>query len=377
MKKYINYICLSSCFIICGCIIEFSPKGIDETSDILVVEGLITDYESIITLSRSSHLTDERWSGWSLSSYVLDAEVYIEECDDSNVINEWRANIDIQSLPPRYTIENGKLDPNSRYRLRIEIEETEETNIYFSELSYPIITPEIDSIFWMKRPGHQVMIYVASQSHNNENMYYCRSFREDWEIQSLFYIEDYPFYCWNYLINNELLLFSNERTVSGQSVGIITNIDPTHRKLSTLYRITVKQNALSKRAYDYFSNIKKNVVQTSGIFAPIPSELRGNIFCENDPNIPVIGFVEVSTTTQNHKFIAQSDGAYEEIIRSACIPILESDLVEYYGEVPRNYVLLPDPPELDAPPPHYVQIQCVDCTFFGTEDVPDDWPYNL
>lgn len=38
------------------------------------------------------------------------------------------------------------------------------------------------------------------------------------------------------------------------------------------------------------------------MFAPIPSEMKGNIRCVTDPEVPVIGFVEVATVTRLKRF---------------------------------------------------------------------------
>ena len=70
-----------NCF--CGCIDEYKAKGIKEATDILVVEGVITDYESIITLSRSANISEEHTS----LNYVDNAQVYVE-CDDGT---QWSA----------------------------------------------------------------------------------------------------------------------------------------------------------------------------------------------------------------------------------------------------------------------------------------------
>jgi hypothetical protein len=350
-------------FLLCGCITEYRATGIDELSDILVVEGVITDDESVITLSRSVFLTEE-----TSQVPVDNAKVYLE-CDDGTLFHSEPPNRDYWLV--RYVIKNGQLDLNRKYQLKIEIGEHK----YSSDFSHPINTPEIDSVFWVKRGrGQPVMIYVSTRVPDNKILYYRWSYREDWEIHSELQMEDYPYYCWNKENSRDILIGSAERTIFGQMTGKITEMPPTSRRLSVLYRIDVKQNAISKRAYDYFANIKKNAEQTGSIFAPVPSELRGNIVCATDPDRPVIGYVDVSMTTQKRRYIKRSDNVYE-------LPHWECDLIPgdslmVEGEIPSTYVqFVPSDPTMLDPllENMYVHIKCVDCTQHGTELKPDDW----
>ena len=365
--------------ILCGCITDFNATGIDELADILVVEGIITDDESTITLSRSVNLTEESFGDY----YVDHARVYIE-CDDGT---QWEAepSLDGTLRNGRYTIQTGPLNPDRKYRLKIEIEEVDSTGIrstfeYCSDYSNSIKTPEIDSVFWAKRgQGQPVAIYVATHEPEGKVLFYRWSYKEDWEINSQYFVEGYPYYCWNVGKNSDLLIGSAEKTVFGKLTDIVAEISPSDRKLSVLYRITVKQNAISKRAYTYFANVKKNVEQTGSIFAPIPSELRGNIICTTDPDRPVIGYVDVSSTTQKHCYILRRD-VYEVpySLRQECEEISRDSLLSLYdGEIPDNYILLNPVPVSPDDFPFYARAQCVDCSYYGTADQkPDDWPNN-
>jgi len=389
MNRKLSIISLCFCLILCGCITEYEPTGVEELADILVVEGIITDDETTITLSRSLSLSGE--SGYSSSSplYVDNAEVYVE-CDDGT---QFLADLFAISRNGKYTIKTGKLNPERKYRLKIEIEEMDynsgdcqldvwggitcptKTCEYSSDFAYPIITPEIDSIFWTKRGrGQPVNIHVATHSPNFEVLYYRWSYKEDWEVNSTYYLVNYPFYCWGSGGSRELLLGSAEKTVFGRVMDRLIEMSPSDRKLSVLYRIDVKQNVISKRAYDYFANIKKNAELSGSIFAPVPSELRGNITCTTDQDRPVIGYVDISTTTQKLRYI-RSWEVYERP-RSDCDLVPRDSLLKWYnGEIPDHYVVYPEPPP-SAPVETYVPIQCVDCSYYATARKPDDWPNN-
>ena len=369
-----------SSFILGGCITDFNPKGIDGQADMLVVEGIITDDESMFTLSKSLQLTVEENDA---DSYRINfAKVYVE-CDDGT---SWQSDSDTGDNG-RYTVKTGPLNPARKYRLKIEIEEPDcngnqlpcpvKTFEYVTGFSAPIQTPAIDSVFWRKRDrGHPVMIYVATHAPDNSVMYCRWSYREDWQINSEYISPDYPYICWNMANSNDLLLGSAEKTVYGQLTGMLTEKSPSERRFSVLYRIDVTQNAISKQAYDYFANVRKNVRQTGGIFAPIPSEIRGNITCTTDPDRPVIGYVEVSTTAGERLYISNQE-VYEPPF-STCRLLNRAELCEELGvapafcglfEIPNWYV--PLEAALEA---YYIRIECVDCTRFGTVQKPDDWP---
>ena len=378
--RLFNFYCLLSTLIISGCVTEYKATGIDEISNILVVEGFITDNESIIRLSRSVNLADD-----PNSSNVHNAKVYLQ-CDDGTQLSA--SNLYLG----RYDISNENLDPHRKYRIKIEVEEPDldcisndnnETSCptkiyeYYSEYTHPIITPEIDSLFWIKRGGGQpVMIHVATGALNVEEQYYLWSFKEDWEINAIEFIYGYPYYCWNTANNTEILLGTSDKNVAGQLIEKITEISSANMKLSVLYRIDIKQNTISKQAYNYFNNIKKNVEQMGTIFAPTPSEIKGNVTCITDPRKPVIGYVEVSTTTYKRLYIDAID-VYEPSNTLDCTKYSESDLRAMYPGDPE----LPwFPPSfyirvLDGDfPPVYILHRCIDCRFYGTLIRPNDWP---
>jgi len=337
--------------------------------DILVVEGVITDDETVITLSRSVNLSEES----SFSASVNNAVVFVE-CDNGT---QWQA--ESNNFNGQYIIKMGQLDLDSKYRLKIDIDEHE----YCSDFSYPVKTPEIDSIFWRKRGnGQPVILYVATHEPEQKVSYFRWSYREDWEVRGIrnYTHHGYPYYCWNSSSNSDLLLGSTEKTVYGQLADILIKIASSDVRLSELYRIIVKQNVVSKRAHDYYTNIRKNSQLNGSIFAPTPSELRGNIACITDPGRPVIGYVEVSTTAaKKQRFISRSDNLYEyePPPYMDCTEYSLSGLKEKYGG---NYMpTYPYVPLIvrEGQEPSYIQGQCVDCTLLqkgNTIQKPDDWP---
>lgn len=137
-----------------------------------------------------------------------------------------------------------------------------------------------------------------------------------------------------------------------------------------MYYVKVRQNSIREAAYKYFTNIQKNSEQAGGIFSPIPMEIQGNIRCVSDPDVPVIGYTEVSTTVKKEVFIPSPNDLYEE-------PAFECyTLKEQYDEIPDNYMpygFYNDPPGVEWF--FYGPKTCVDCRIAGgTKNRPAFWP---
>jgi len=353
--------------ILCGCITEFEAKDINEMEGILVVEGIITDDESVITLSQSKGLTYDD-NILDISPYhVNGAKVYIE-CDDGT---QWSALVPPDSKSGgQYAIKTGKLNPERQYRLKIEHEEHK----YHSEFAYPMATSEIDSVFWTKRGnGQPVNIHVATHAPDSMIHYYRWSYTEVWEVRAKVYLLGFPFYCITTSKSGEILLGTNEGTAFGRLIEIIAKIPPTDNRFMFMYRMDVAQHAISKRAYDYYTNVKKNSRQTGNLFAHIPSELKGNISCITDPGRPVIGYMDVSSAAQKRLYI--NFEVYED--PNLMIPEQfrkpECNLI-YYWFVPNFIWYVLYRPDL------YIDIRCVDCQAAGgtsIKELPDDWPYQF
>ena len=383
MKRSLSicfYAVILHCFFLFGCITKWEAKETDEFAGILVVEGIITDDQSVIRLSQSKGLSYKDYGLDQSPYHVTDAKVYIE-CGDGT---QW--GVTAQNLG-EYTIETGKLNPERQYRLKIEHEKHE----YLSEFACPMVTPEIDSVFWTKRGSNQpVNIHVAMHVPDSMMQYCIWKYREDWEIIPYYTMDEkcprcdisvgsmdncpicgfeivrrYPSFCWNKEFNREVLLGSTEKT-GGRLVEQITQMRPTDIQLEILYRIEVMQNAICKRAYDYFTNIKKNAQQTGGIFSQIPMELRGNMICATDQSRTVIGYVDVSTVMRKKLWITRLDDAFEREL-FYCREYFYWELMRLFPNgVPLEYIYNGYA---------YVFISCVKCTYGGASiQSPDGWP---
>lgn len=360
---------LSLCLLLflSGCIDEFRPKGIDQTSDILVVEGTITDQTTTIRLSTSVGINDTLTNATQIHYAVVNIE-----CDNGSIFKASEYAPD-----GNFRITNGKLLTDAKYRLRIEYNGKE----YQSTFLTPVQTPEIDSVSVLKKAkGEPVIVSVSTHDSQNDIRYYRWSFKEIWEINATMFtdgrinddgsIEYYDhltsnnrYYCWDRDSSKTLLLASSELLTSNTiHQKKLMEFSPSDSRISVLYYINVRQNMIRKEAYDYFTNLQKNIEQTGSIFAPIPSEMKGNITCTTDPDLPVIGYIEVSKETVLERFISPA-GLYETPF-SLCEEVEDPMLLDG----PYNIVSF-------EPIRTYAPLRCIDCLYLGgKKNRPDFWP---
>jgi len=367
MYRYI--LLFISLFSLQGCISDYVPKDIDEISDLLVITGTITNRESIFKLSRSVELSDYL----SDANLVNNAIVSVEVDDGTNITGNSIGN-------GEYSVSTGTLNPDKKYRLCISVDGED----YQSDFLSPLYTPEIDNISTEKRSqGSPVFITVSTHDPNNQSNYYRWIYEENWEIKSDLaaqagYIDGQftlfdlstslnTYYCWGKDNSKKLSLGSSDKlTENIISNKRIIEIPCSHDKLSILYHVAVKQIQIRKEAYDYFSNLQKNVEQTGSIFAPVPSEMKGNISSVTNPELPVIGFIEVSTITSKELFVPENGELYEPKL-SNCFQTITTD--PYLGLPIYIYA----PPEIS-----YAEGRCVDCRTRekASKKKPDFWPTN-
>lgn len=364
------YILLIASLFLSACISEFTPDVEVVDDEILVVDGTITDSITTIKLSRSYALNERS----AKTNPVGNAVVYVETSGGftfpASLQTDWGT----------YKIMVGKLDVDSMYRIRIEWNEEQ----YFSEFLSPVVSPPIDSIHYRKQgPGAPLEIMVNSEGNEAGSRYYRWTFNETWEYTAELYAtgaydaekEEYfeydekygprnpRYYCWQDNHSISLLL---ENTVQLKENKIIdkkiAEIPSGYKRISHLYFIEVTQYSIGREAYDYFTNLQKNMDDMGSIFAPVPSEMNGNIRCLNK-DIPVIGYVEVCIPTRRSIYINREQAQYEKPFKDCDV---EATPTLGYG------IYLYD--KLGGVT-HYAPYECIDCTYSGGTNIkPDFWP---
>jgi hypothetical protein len=373
MKIYILPFWFIFVFSTVSCIEEYIPSGIETMDNMLVIDGMITNNESIFHLSKSMGVNDSTIRG-EIKHPVNNATVFIETNDGQQFPG-------VFTREGGYTIPTGDLSADTQYRLFVSLDNKE----YASEYLTPIFTPEIDTIEAMKKgDGEPVTIHVSIHDPKDQSNYYLWSFDEHWEVRAeMFASHDYidgelvrfdsyrapnNYYCWGKDFSRKILLGSSEKLAENIIYQQkVTEIPCNDDKISRLYYIDVAQKQIRKEAYDYLKNKEDNNNRSGSIFGPVLSEMNGNITCLTNPEESVIGYIEVATTTHKGVFV-DGEGLYESDptklrwCQEWTFPFLinETYAILIYGE-------------------SYAPRSCVDCRlkYKATKNKPNFWPTDV
>jgi hypothetical protein len=211
------------------------------------------------------------------------------------------------------------LDNTKQYRLRIK---TTGGKVYLSDLVDAKISPPIDSIGYNVQ-GAGIQIYANTHDPNNNSHYYKYTFRETWQYNAMYksnYIFSYKdtsmhlrtpaqqvYSCFGSDTSAHTVLSST--AALGQDVAYqvpVTTIDGTSEKIETKYSILLRQQVITRQAYDFYQNLKKNTEDLGNIFDAQPSLLVGNMHNLADAAEPVIGYISAGTTQQKRIYIVKS-----------------------------------------------------------------------
>lgn len=299
------------CFILltamyAACKKPYNPKIINSNNNYLVVEGVINtgNDSTFFKLTRTVNIAD----GVSPTG-VNNCAVTVE--------NEEGNSFTLQQIGSgKYAIGPMNLDPTKKYRLHIKTDDGKE---YASDYTASKATPPIDSIGFIPQ-GNNLHIYVNTHDATNNSRYYHWDFAETWRFHAKYqsnYIVDpdsnklrlrnsdeQSYYCFTGDASSNILIGSSAKLSQDviYQAPLIT-IPAESEKIETRYSILVRQYALTKEAYAFWENIKKNTEQLGSIFDAQPSQLMGNIHCISNPAEPVIGYISVTNVQSKRVFI--------------------------------------------------------------------------
>lgn len=353
----------------------YEPAAIHVTTNFLVVEGVLNSGpdSTYFTLSRTKSITDTTFT----IIPETHATIFIED-DAGN-------SRTMQSLGNgKYGIEPLKMDQARSYRLTI----LTGSSVYHSDYVAVKQTPPIDSISWAQPDN--LTFYVNTHDPTNSTRYYRWEYDEAWQYQTP-YESFYKFQngmildrdsselvhdCYRFATSNDIILATsaqlNEDIIT--QVPLVT-IPQNSRKVSVKYSLHIKQYALTEDAFKYWQLLKKNTQQLGTLFDAQPSQLTGNLHCENNPTEPVIGFVSASSVQEARMFVNTFNLRNWQITPEVICSVM---ILGSFQEA-ANYII--GHPEFE---PAYAVTgggmaisthKCVDCRLLGgTNQKPAFWP---
>lgn len=307
MKKIVFYITVATILTtIYSCQKPLDIKATDSNANVLVVEGFINTADSTkISLSRTIVIGNK-----TVANPELNALVTLENATGPIAI--------LQQLGKGlYATPSLVLDNTKQYRIRIR---TNNGKIYLSDLTDAKITPPIDDVGY-DVTNNGISIYANTHDATNKSRYYLYNYEETWEFTTL-YASQYRTngtaivqrttaervdHCYGYQPSINIVLASTAAlTQDVVYQAPITNVVSNSEKLSIKYSILVTQTALTKEAYAFWDNLRKNTEKLGSIFDAQPSQLTGNIHNVTDVSEPVIGYISAGTKQSKRIFITKA-----------------------------------------------------------------------
>jgi hypothetical protein len=300
---------------LCTCIEPYEPK-LRGYENLLVVEGLVTDENASYSVKLSSTMGNQDEVPVKISGAVL---FLTDGGGQKYYLTEWKSGL----YKTDSTIFRGH--PGEIYTLHINSNGREyQSDPYIME---PV--PDIDSIYFEKQhvlvnnateTVDGIMIYLDSE--DGENEYFRWDFEETWKFRvpnpkKYIYINDSNIipvsrindFCWKSKKSDEVMVQSVSRNQGGRIKSVPVNFIASDKsdRLLIQYSIVVKQYSISKKEFDFWSNMKKVNESGGDIFATQPFPVISNIHNINDPDEKVLGYFQVSAMRERRKNILFRD----------------------------------------------------------------------
>jgi Domain of unknown function (DUF4249) len=376
---------------ILGCILygiacrqPYTPPVQPGNANYLVVSGFLNagSDSTIITLSRTRNLGDSVPNIPELHAQV-------------SVLGSSGETLPLAELSNGvYASAILSLNPAETYKLEIL---TSDGKKYLTDSLTVIPTPAIDSISWKQDTTSSsnklgVTVYATTHDPQNNTRYYRWEYLETWEYHSnydsyFFYANDsiqarpfdqHIYYCWKSQPSTSLSLATSAKLSQDLIFeNPITFIPIGDQKLGYNYSILVTQFALSKEAYEYWDNLKKNTELTGSIFDPQPSQVLGNIHCVTNPDEPVLGYISATSVQKQRIFINNNSlqhWGYQTLPPGCTQFRVPDDSVQYYFH--SNIYLITTQVPITLGGGYYgAGSACVDCQEQGGNTTkPSYWP---
>jgi hypothetical protein len=117
--------------------------------------------------------------------------------------------------------------------------------------------------------------------------------------------------CWQTLESKDIKLGSTIKLSADIIKEVPVNvIDIATNKLYFGYSILVKQYALSREAFEYWTDLAKTTQGTGSLFDPQPSQVTGNIRNKANNKELVFGYFSAAVEQKQRIFIKAQLGAY-------------------------------------------------------------------
>lgn len=302
-------------FLLCGsCVEPFEPL-LEESQEVLVISGMISDQPGRheITVSLSSPYREPVFQG-------VDFCMVAVEDQEGNMIHYTNIGegVYVADLPDSF------LDVGDAVSLQVI---TPDDKVYRSSYDTIFACPQLDRVYYelgqqetpdpeFTRPGIQFYLDMLGEPTDSKNIIW--QVEETWEYWASLFgthimrgyadVEEFRsnavFRCWKHAPLNHIYIGST-RSLSANEMRRL----PLHfvsnetDRLSVTYSLHVKQQSLSSEAYDYWQRMNDQSVESGGLYEKQPASVAGNIYNVDDPEEVVLGCFYATQFREERLFI--------------------------------------------------------------------------
>jgi hypothetical protein len=301
MKSRYLVITFVAISLIAGCITQFIPET-DEATNLLVVEGMITDQYRIykIKISRSLPL------GKYISPKPLKG-CKVTITDENNIV------YNLKEYPTgTYSTDSTKFcgHVGGKYTLRI----VTGSLTYVSSQMEMLPVPPIDSLYYEKvliteadefgNPEEGCRIFLNTFDPEQKCKFFRWDYTETWKFRLPFSVPNGT--CWITQPSEQIQIKNtsiyDQSRVTRYPILYVSNESD---RLKLKYSILVRQYSLNEDEFNYWEKLQNVSENVGGLYDVTPMSIPSNIHNLNDPDEMVLGYFSVSAMSEKRIFIEE------------------------------------------------------------------------
>lgn len=305
--------------ILSSCIDEYWPE-VNKYENLIVVEGGITNEAGPYTIKISK-------------SSPIDSSAYIPYPNCTITISDDNGSIEIlqEVTDGEYqtSIDGIHGEIGRKYKLTISTPDSKVYESDYEELKKPVLIEDVyaeveyhdDGAYDHTLAGYQ--FYLDTETTADTNFYLWQMeatfhFQSDFNIRWYydgrvrpFNPSDSLFNCWTTYKIRDLYTFNTTSLQNDQLVKFPLNyVNTEDRHLTIKYSLLVKQNTISKKAFQFWDAIKEQNADQGSLYSHQPYQIRGNIRNIDNDEEPVLGYFMVSGVDSKRIFVDRIDAPF-------------------------------------------------------------------
>jgi hypothetical protein len=332
-KQYITLIFPVMLLLLFSCREVYYPEDMNSGKAIPIIQGQIAEDESpTVVISRAMNYES------AVPDFISGAEVIVSDNKGNQVTLT-------ESAPGHYVDAVREIfgTVGTAYKLQVKMEDGEE---FVSSIVTMPGRPYMDSLY--AEPGtkkatgydqynnpysvtHEGLYFSSSLSANGDSTIFYRFntsvLKESTCIKNPGTPNASPMFIWepstlDYIYSVDFTVKSASGQVRPEHpLGFVRYFyDPTLATVNfsapiiTGWVVSLKVYAISSDVYDYYQSVGAQLNSNDQMFAPVPSQVKSNIHCTTNPELPVVGVFEaISSRTFYKAFRWISLDTYEYI----------------------------------------------------------------